>query len=360
MDEGHTMMTPERQQTLQASYEYCERIAKQNRPHLYTVANFFFDPRIYYAFCATYASMRVIDDLIDSIEGRRLLTEEERQHYSTQIDAWLAEVRTCREPGEKPNPIANALTDVFQHFPIPLRFWENLARAMKEDLEKDRFQTFEEFLAYTEGAAIAPATIFMYFLTFRNDGNAYTCVSPDVDPYTYAKPMAIFCYVAHILRDIAEDLDLNKTGLIYVPLQDLQAFSLSEEDLFTFKRTGTINHAFREFMRHMVARAEQYERQSYALLADLSPHLGQDATFILTLLLSLYSETIRRIEHVEYNVFTNAHHITEWQKMRLMVRAARSSHYRLGRILTIYWNVLGRKRSIFRYQDLRRGQPDLL
>ena len=345
------MTTYEQQNTLQASYQYCEQIAKHNRPHLYTVANFFFDPQIYYAFCATYASMRVIDDVIDNIQGRRSLSHAELQQFIKQIDDWLAEIHTCLEQGEKATPIATALTDTFQYFPIPLRFWDNLAKAMKEDLAKDRFQTFDEYLAYTEGAAIAPATIFMYFLTFKKHGKKYICVNPDVDPYSYAKPMAIFCYVAHILRDISEDLELNQTGLVYVPLGDLTTFSLSEEDLFAFKRTGNINDKFAAFMKCMIERATQYEQESYKLLADLTPYLGRDAQFILTLLLSLYSATIRQIERVGYNVFNHTHQIGERQKIALMFRAARQSGYPLGRIIRIYWNVLARNRSIFRYRD---------
>ncbi len=346
------MLPNEYQNRLQAGYEYCERIAKHNRPHLYTVANFFFDPKIYYAFCATYASMRVIDDMIDEIDGRRLLSDSERCQFIQKIDDWLAEIHSCLNDSEKTNPIATALTDVFRHFPIPIHFWDNLAKAMKEDLEKDRFQTFEEYLAYTEGAAIAPATIFMYFLTFQKDGSGYACIRSDIDPYVYAKPMAIFCYVAHILRDISVDLELNKTGLIYVPLKDLQTFSLSEEDLFEFKRTGTINENFRAFMKFMVARATSYETESYQLLADLSPYLERDAKFILTLLLSLYSETIRRIEKVNYNVFGNIHHLAERHKMSLMFSTARTCGYSLFRIIRIYWNILVKNRSVFRYSDI--------
>lgn len=346
------MTTTTSQTTLQASYEYCERIAQNNRPHLYTVANFFFDPKIYYAFCATYASMRVIDDLIDNIEGRNLLTAAERQQFVAKIDEWTAGVHACLNESEKTDPIAIALTDTFRQFPIPLKFWDNLAQSMKEDLEKDRFRTFDEYLAYTEGAAIAPATIFMYFLTFEKAGDRYVCVRPEIDPYTYAKPMAIFCYVTHILRDISPDLELNKTGLVYVPLDDLRRFSVSESDLFNFKQTGTINASFRSFMEYMVDLARKYETESYRLFDELSPNLAQDAKFILRLLLALYSETIRRIEQAQYNVFTPRHRLTEWQKLSLMFAAARTSKYSVLRIIRIYWNVLARKRSIFTYADI--------
>jgi phytoene/squalene synthetase len=157
--------------------------------------------------------------------------------------------------------------------------------------------------------------------------------------------------VAHILRDMSPDLELNKTGLVYVPLKDLDAFAVSEGDLFEFKRTGNINDNFRAFMKLMVAQATSYEHESYQLLANLVPYLGQDAKFILTLLLSLYSETIRRIERVNYNVFQNTHHLTEWQKLSLMFTTAKTCGYRLSRILRIYWKVLARNRSVFRYAD---------
>src|SRR4030067_774107 len=159
--------------SLQQAYRNCEQIARRNRPYLYLVARYFQDKEKYQAFCSTYASMRVIDDQIDAIPWRGTLSSTQKGNYRKEIREWLEKIEACQNAYSPRQPIFLALQDTFRKFPIPLFPWENLATAMKKDVGKDSFATLEEFLRYAEGAAVAPATVFMFLLTARKDGNSY-------------------------------------------------------------------------------------------------------------------------------------------------------------------------------------------
>ena len=78
-------------------YAYCEEIAQRNRPYLYLVARYFNDRQKYKAFCSTYASMRTVDDQIDSIPYRGSLDNSGKRRYHTEIDKWLEQYRMIWE-----------------------------------------------------------------------------------------------------------------------------------------------------------------------------------------------------------------------------------------------------------------------
>ena len=100
---------PARVNSIQQAYRHCERIAKRNRPYLYLVARYFQDSEKYRAFCSTYASMRVIDDQIDSIPGRGTLSSAVKLSYRKEIKNWLDKIEACQNGRSVREPIFLAL-----------------------------------------------------------------------------------------------------------------------------------------------------------------------------------------------------------------------------------------------------------
>jgi phytoene synthase len=296
--------------SLESTYSYCENIAKQKNPFLYYVSSFFKDKNKFKAFCSTYASMRILDDFIDDINNRNSLTSNEKMFYLSEIDRWETLIIDCHNGYKFDNPILLALSDTFQNFNFHLTPWIELARSMRCDVEKSRFKTFEEFLKYAEGAAVAPATVCMYVLIAANNGIKYDCEMKDLDPYYYAKDLAIFCYLTHILRDISCDLELGEKGLIYISQDDMKKFSISANDFWRFKKNKTINRNFKELMKFQTQRAKEYGEKGEMLMKELFYMLDVDCRFKLNLLVSLYKKTMEKIEKVEYNVFNGEHELS--------------------------------------------------
>ncbi|MBO7605130.1 MAG: squalene/phytoene synthase family protein, partial [Elusimicrobiaceae bacterium] len=57
----------------------------------------------------------------------------------------------------------------------------------------------------------------------------------------YAETLGYAVQLTNILRDIAEDAKINR---IYLPLEDLQKFKVSPEDILTLKHTAEVKNLF--------------------------------------------------------------------------------------------------------------------
>ncbi len=314
---------------LSSAYRLCERIAKKNHPYLYLVARYFEDREKYKAFCATYASMRIIDDQIDSIPWRGKLSPAKKLSYRKNIGEWLEQIEACRNGYSSHEPIFVALQDTFQKLPIPLFPWRTLAKAMQADVGKDSFETLEEFIRYAEGAAVAPATVFMFLLTAQKDGANYGWEFSEKEIYTFARELALFCYLTHIIRDVSSDLQLGKSGLLYIPVRDLVRHNLNKQVLIEFKKEKKVNSKFQRLAARYVKLARAYEVRGRRLLKGLNRQISEDSRFILNLLLEFYAATLKKIEKANYNVFSGKEKLTKAEEVALIRRIARQMGFKL-------------------------------
>lgn len=335
---------------LDFAYGYCESIAKQKNPFLYYVSSFFKDKNKFKAFCSTYVSLRILDDFVDGIKNRTKLSSDEKIYYLKEINRWEKLVTDCFNEKRNGNSILWALSDTFKTFNIKLSPWTNLAKAMRWDIENSRFDTFNEFLNYTEGATIAPATVFISVLLAQPDGEKYNCSINGANPYYYAKELAVFCYLTHILRDVAYDLALEDSGLIYLPMEDLSRFSISEKDLWKFKISKSINKKFQQMMKYQIRRARNFGYSGKAKMNRLFEYLDSDCRFILNLLVSLYEKTMDKIESAAYNVFNGKHELNSFEILRTTVNNARTNSIEKLKILQFGFGLV--KKSCPKFLNL--------
>ena len=152
------------------AFSCAEASAARDRNNLYVASSCLADRTRYRAFCAMYASMRVVDDRIDALPSQALGAADMRQEQHV-LDAWRDALRAVAR-GARPSTadlrrcdfaqaeeLLSAYASALQLFPVPMRLWENFFTAMCRDIERPRFATYREFLDYSEGAAVAPTTI---------------------------------------------------------------------------------------------------------------------------------------------------------------------------------------------------------
>jgi phytoene/squalene synthetase len=248
-------------------------------PILDIAARFWDDDR-YQAFRVTYRSMRRIDDLVDNrkTEIGKLPIDDIRV-IGREIDTWLSSVReeitddvfTCE------------FLDVLKRFAIPLWPWERLGSAMVYDLQHDGFTSFRAFLRYTEGAAIAPASVFTHLCGVRPRDNGYQ--PPVYDIRKAARSLAVFSYLVHIIRDFQED-QLNR--LTYFADDLLRAHHLTAGDLRKAAETGKADASLRALMRQYVGFAEYYRARARQTLDGLAPLLEPRYQLSLEVIYGLY------------------------------------------------------------------------
>ena len=175
--------------------------------------------------------MRVLDDAVD--HGFQALNPTLRQNHRS---AWLAWARRMKR-----RVVSGGLFSGFGRVQnqASARKWPgsdrlrydtgDLAResflrlldALCDDIREVRLQRWEDVYGYAEGAAVAPAALFIALAhaahsrnrcrplsSSRNSGTRrFLFPGPAFDPFALARPIAMYCYLSHISRDLKEDVN---------------------------------------------------------------------------------------------------------------------------------------------------------
>ncbi|GHO43407.1 hypothetical protein KSX_15700 [Ktedonospora formicarum] len=180
------------------------------------------------------------------------------------------------------NTIMRAWSDMLECYPIPLQPALELLDGVTMDLEKQRYQNFDELRLYCYRVAgtvgLLTSAIFGY---------------TDASALTYAADLGIALQLTNIMRDVGEDLRRNR---IYLPLDELEHFGYSEEDL----RRGVINDPFRDLIHFQMRRTDEYFTKGRRGIELLST----DCQFSVRLSGLLYQRILDCICANGYNVFT--------------------------------------------------------
>ncbi len=259
-------------------------------PFLDIAARFWDRPR-YDAFRVCYRSMRYIDDLVDDrkVSGEPI-TDTEVAIYENQIQYWVSAI------GERPvrEESLVELAETIDRFAIPSWPWERLCKAMIYDLKHDGFHNFRGFLRYTEGAAIAPASVFTHLCGVQGD-DTQGFSPPTYDIRQLARPLALFSYLVHIVRDFEKD---QLSGLNYFAADMLQSRSLTPKDLRRAAETCKIPDSIRDLIGAYRAAADYYRNKARKTLDILAVSLEPRYRLSLEVIYGLYMLVYERIDPV--------------------------------------------------------------
>ena len=249
-------------------------------PILDIAAHFWEDER-YDAFKVCYKSMRVLDDLVDD---NRVLSKTERQQILSKLYDMQSKVQL-------------QLAETRSKFNIPLWPWERLFKAMVYDVSHSGFKTFQSFLDYCEGAAVAPASIFMHLCgTIKKNGKYHI---PDFDIKESARSLAIFCYIVHIIRDFQKDQNNN---LNYFADDLIEENGVTKSTLKDIAAGGKIPTGFRNLMKKYHSLAGYYKNKARTSLdqLDLEPRYALS----LEIIYNLYVQIFEKIDISQGNFTT--------------------------------------------------------
>jgi phytoene synthase len=158
------------------------------------------------AIYALYSFCRVVDDCVDEKDGEG----------APGLDRWLAEVDRCYA-GAPTTEIGRDLAAALSSFKIPRDCFEEIVAGCRMDLTIRRYQTFGELRDYCRRVASAVGLASIEIFGYTN---------PKARDYAVALGLAL--QLTNILRDIGSDA---AQGRIYIPLEDLERFAVSEHEL---------------------------------------------------------------------------------------------------------------------------------
>jgi squalene synthase HpnC len=281
---------PQTAPTLEEAREYCARLARSHYEN-FSVASWFLPEHLRQHFFNVYAYCRISDDLGDEVGDTAASLE--------LLDQWQQELDACYQ-GSPKHPVFVALADTVKQFDIPKHEFSDLLIAFRQDQTVTRFGTFDDVLAYCRYSANPVGHLVLYLCGYR-----------DADRQRLSDFTCTALQLANFWQDVTVDY---AKGRIYLPLEDLRRFDVSESDIAGKQNTP----AFCAMMKFEVERAQDWFHQGLPLISQVDKELAID--------LDLFSrggqEILRAIAKQDYAVLGNRPAISKLRKLALVVRAA--------------------------------------
>jgi squalene synthase HpnC len=269
---------------------YCERLARSHYEN-FSVATWFLPKRLRQHFFNVYAYCRISDDLGDEVGDTATSLR--------LLDRWEDELRACYS-GTPRHPVFVALAETVRTFGIPQHEFSDLLTAFRQDQSITRYETFADLLGYCRNSANPVGHLVLYLCGYsdpeRQKLSDFTCTA---------------LQLANFWQDVSVDY---QKGRIYLPLESLRRFGVSEDDLAANRNTP----AFCEMMKLEVARAREWFQKGQPLIGEVSRELAID--------IELFSrggqEILNAIERQGYAVLGCRPSISKSRKLALVARAA--------------------------------------
>jgi len=286
---------PEHAPSITEAQEYCRRLARSHYEN-FSVATWFLPERLRQHFFNIYAYCRISDDLGDEVGDPHASLE--------MLDQWQAELDACYA-GNPRHAVFVALEETVHKFDIPKQPFDDLLKAFRQDQTVTRFERFEDLLGYCRYSANPVGHLVLYLCGYR-----------DAERQALSDATCTALQLANFWQDVSDDYS---KGRIYLPLEDLHRYGVSEVDISAARNTPAIC----EMLRFEVERARRWFQQGLPLAGKVDRELAVD--------IELFSrggqEILNAIERQGYAVLGRRPAISKTRKLALVARSA------LGKLL---------------------------
>jgi phytoene synthase len=224
------------------------------------------------AIIAVWDFCRAVDDAVD---------EPGEREPASALALWREEIARLYEGRQAATPQGGRLAPFIVGFSLPRSAFEDLIDGVSMDLQRNRYDTFEELRQYCLRVASAVGLICVEIFGYR-----------DLQTRDYAIDLGIALQLTNIIRDVAPDLE---RGRVYIPTEDLRRFRCTEDDL----RAGIVTPQVRELLAFQVDRARRFYHKAQAAL----PRRDERRMVAARIMGAIYSDLLRSIERARYDVF---------------------------------------------------------
>lgn len=236
----------------------------------------------FYAFC------RVVDDIADDPDR----SDDERR---TELAAWRAGL----EHGfEHPGALEGETERLRRKYGIDTRLFVEVVLGMEMDIgERVRYRTFADLQRYCYRVACAVGLVSLKIFGADHP-----------DSVGYGTNLGYALQLTNILRDVGEDIG---EGRIYLPLDDLERFGVSEDDLR--ERRGGEN--FVALMEFEAERAEGFFRAAERAM----PAADRRALSAARKMAKIYRGILSRMRADGFRVFEKRYRLPRWRMVAILL-----------------------------------------
>ncbi len=270
----------------EAAYATCVDITRFHSKSFY-LSTALLPPAKRRAIRALYAFCRTSDDIVDQAAAGTA---------PHALAHWVNFVHHRATPHD--NAVLIAWHDTVAHYNIPQELIDELLAGIAMDLTVTRYATFNDLWLYCYRVASVVGLISMQIIGHVDAG---------VD---YAVKLGVALQLTNILRDVGEDA---ARGRIYIPQEDLVAFGVTEDEIFTHHRSPR----FKSLMRFQSARAHALYEESWPGIGLLNP----DSSLAIAAAATIYRGILDSIHQFDYDVFSKRAFVPFWRKIGLLWQA---------------------------------------
>jgi hydroxysqualene synthase len=277
---------------VESSFKYCENIARGHYENFPVASRLIPEDKRKYVY-SIYAFARQADDFADE-EG--IGPDEQRLKF---LDDWNVKLRNAYGGAPDNNePVFIALAQTIKDCALPIEPLENLLKAFRQDVIRNRYDTFNEVLSYCENSANPVGRLVLTILEEKNESY-----------FMYSDFLCTALQLTNFWQDVQIDSRKNR---IYLPLEDLASFGYSIDDLINYR----FNDNFKNLMEFEVERTEQLFESGKPLITLVKFSKELKLIFLGGM------EILNKIRQNDYDIFRKRPVLNSLDKIKLFAKAA--------------------------------------
>ena len=276
--------------SLESAHRYCSHLARRHYENFIVVSPFL-PTALRRHFYHVYAYCRWSDDLADETGDTGLSLE--------LLDWWDTELQACYD-NEFRHPVFIALRETIDRFEIPIAPFRDLLTAFRQDQVVTRYRTYADVLEYCRYSANPVGRLVLYLCGYR-----------DRERQLLSDATCTALQLANFWQDVRVDLE---KGRIYLPLEDLDRYHYTEEDL----EAGVVDDRFRGLMSYQVNRTRKLFDEGLGLCGMVDARVGLD----IELFNRCGSALLDQIERRRFDVLSRRPTLSSARKAGLFLKYA--------------------------------------
>ena len=232
---------------------------------------------------------RHVDDIADSPSLAPAMK-------ATALESWLRALSPEHE-GDLPQDFLGMI----RRRSLDRELLREILRGMLMDCGRVRFAAFADLEQYCRRVASAVGLVSARIFGAEGAVGEH-----------YAEQLGIALQLTNILRDVAEDAAMDR---IYIPLEDLERFGVTEEDIMKGNRSPEMTH----LLNHQAERADSWFAKaelSWSNLSSNQKRLMRPAR----LMGAIYRELLLAMHRDRYDVFAKRYRVSRTRKLALLLQ----------------------------------------
>ena len=236
---------------------------------------------------------------VDNVADDPALSTMEKQRI---LNAWLQALMPLHE-SEPPKEFR----EMIDRRKLDRQLLSEIVRGMLMDTECNRYASFEQLIPYCRRVASTVGLI---------SAKIFGATGTSVE--RYAEELGIALQLTNILRDVAEDAAM---GRIYIPMQDLDRFGVSEHEILENRPSPAMTH----LLNHQAERADSYFAKAELAWSEMTTNqkrLMRPAR----LMSAIYRDLLLQMHRDRYDIFVKRYRVPAFRKFLLLLRVMTSGN----------------------------------